>query len=288
MDSLNDTLYYALQGLETRLAMQYNRHLGWSCRQIVRTGIEVAQTMLGDEDVEDHKDSYYTLISRRMCSEPRETMMVIIVMRVLFGLIENDSQARRCRSTFAQDWCDEIEDIYYSYRRAVDEQIDIELTKQPNQTFTVTVMKTEQPQPIIKVFGNFIAEQKIDIHDNQNVYLGATCQPEMAEDVEPEPSSVSPESNSGSSTSQKPDSIIFTKKAKKEAKEAAILEALQESMQRRRDKTRAFVEVLHGWQKDEYIDAHYNAQVMYDELNKLIPLSFGYEVFKKHYNKTRA
>ena len=194
MDTLNDTLYYALQGLETQLAMQYNCHPGWSCRQIVRTGIEVAQTMLGDEDVEDHKESYYTLISRRMCSEPRETMMVIIVMRVLFGLIENDSQARRCRSTFADDWCDEIEDIYYSYRQAVDEQIDIELTRQPNQTFTVTVMKTEQPQPVIKVFGNYIAEQKIDIdiHDNQNVYLGGACQPEMAEDVEPEQEEAKP------------------------------------------------------------------------------------------------
>lgn len=172
MDTLNDTLYYALQGLETQLAMQYNRHPGWSCRQIVRTGIEVAQTMLGDEDVEDHKESYYTLISSRMCSEPRETMMVIIVMRVLFGLIENDSQARRCRSTFAQDWCDEIEDIYYSYRRAVDEQIDIELTRQPNQTFTVTVMKTEQPQPVIKVFGNYIAQQKIDIGHIDTLNIG--------------------------------------------------------------------------------------------------------------------
>ena len=279
MDTLNDTLYYALQGLETQLAMQYNRHLGWSCRQIVRTGIEVAQTMLGDEDVEDHKESYYTLISRRMCGEPRETMMVIIVMRVLFGLIENDSQARRCRSTFAEDWCDEIEDIYYSYRRAVDEQIDIELTRQPNQTFTVTVMKTEQPQTIIKVNGNYIAEQKIDIdvHDNQNVYLGATCAPEMAEDVEPEQEE----------KSDPIDSIIFTKKAKKEAKEAAILEALQKSIQRRKDKTRAFVEELHGWQKEGSIDAHYNAQVMYDELDKLIPLSFGYDVFKRHYNNTR-
>lgn len=173
MHTLDDTLYYALQGLETRLAMQYNCHLGWSCRQIVRTGIEVAQTMLGDEDVEAHKESYYTFISRRMSSDPRETMMVIIVMQVLFRLIENDSQARRCRSTFANDWCDEIEDMYHSYRRAVDEQIDIELSKHPNHTFTVTVMKTEQPQTVIHVAGNYIAEQHIDIHDNQQVILGS-------------------------------------------------------------------------------------------------------------------
>jgi len=84
------------------------------------------------------------------------------------------------------------------------------------------------------------------------------------------------------------DSIIFTKKAKKEGKEAFILQALQKSVQGRNDKTRAFVQELQAWQKDGYIDAHYNAQVMYDELDKLIPLSFGYEVFKKHYNNTRS
>jgi hypothetical protein len=166
MDSLNDTLYYALQGLETRLSMQYNQRMGWPCRQIVRTGIEVAQFMLGDEDVEDHKQSYYTLISRRMCSEPRETMMVIIVMRVLFGLIENDSQARRCRSTFAEDWCDEIEDIYYSYRRAVDEQIDIELTGQPNRTFTVSVIKEEQTAQELKIIGGNVTINDYSTHYN--------------------------------------------------------------------------------------------------------------------------
>ena len=82
------------------------------------------------------------------------------------------------------------------------------------------------------------------------------------------------------------DSIIFTKKAKKEGKEAFILQALQKSVQGRKDKTRAFVQELQEWQKNEYIDAHYNARVMYDELEKLIPLAFGYEVFKKYYNNT--
>jgi hypothetical protein len=82
------------------------------------------------------------------------------------------------------------------------------------------------------------------------------------------------------------DSIIFTKKAKKEAKQAAIIEALQKSVQGRKDKTRAFVDELHAWQKEQYIDAHYNAKVMYDELEKIIPLTFGYETFKKYYNNT--
>ena len=61
-----------------------------------------------------------------------------------------------------------------------------------------------------------------------------------------------PESDSGSSLSRAqdfsaeiPDSIIFTKKAKKETKEATILQALQKSVQGRKDKTRAFVSELH-------------------------------------------
>ena len=89
-------------------------------------------------------------------------------------------------------------------------------------------------------------------------------------------------------SSESTNSIIFTKKAKNEGKEAAILEALRLSVNGRKDKTRAFVQELQNWQKEEYIDAHYNARVMYDELAKLLPISFGYEVFKKHYNNTRS
>ncbi len=84
------------------------------------------------------------------------------------------------------------------------------------------------------------------------------------------------------------DSIIFTKKAKKEGKEAFILQALQKSVQGRNDKTRAFVQELQDWQRDGYVDAHYNARVMYDELAKILPLPFGYEAFKQHYNNTRS
>ena len=82
------------------------------------------------------------------------------------------------------------------------------------------------------------------------------------------------------------ESIIFTKKTIKEAKQAAIIEALQKSIQGRNDKTRAFVDELHFWQNEGYVDAHYNAKVMYDELEKMIPLKFGYETFKKYYNNT--
>jgi len=89
-----------------------------------------------------------------------------------------------------------------------------------------------------------------------------------------------------SSDSDIPDSFIFTKKAQQEGKIPAIIHALQKSVQGRKDKTRAFVQELQDWQRDGYVDAHYNARVMYDELDKLMPLSFGYEVFKKYYNNT--
>ena len=82
------------------------------------------------------------------------------------------------------------------------------------------------------------------------------------------------------------DSIIFTKKAKQEGKIPTIVQALQKSIIGRKDKTRALVQELQSWQNDGYVDAHYNARVMYDELEKLMPISFGYEVFKKYYNNT--
>ena len=106
----------------------------------------------------------------------------------------------------------------------------------------------------------------------------AHTESKQVEDVTPIPSS----------NSDIPDSIIFTKKARQENKIPTIIEALQNAITGRKDKTRAFVQELHVWQKDEYVDAHYNAQVMYDELAKIIPLPFGYEVFKKHYNNTRS
>ena len=89
-----------------------------------------------------------------------------------------------------------------------------------------------------------------------------------------------------SSDSDIPDSFIFTKKAKQEGKIPSIIQALQKSIIGRKDKTRALVQELQSWQNDGYVDAHYNARIMYDELDKLIPLSFGYEVFKKYYNNT--
>jgi hypothetical protein len=98
-----------------------------------------------------------------------------------------------------------------------------------------------------------------------------------------------PSSSSGAPdfSSEIPDSIIFTKKAHQEHKIPTIVKALQKSIIGRKDKTRALVQELQSWQNDNYIDPHYNAQVMFDELQKILPLPFGYEVFKKHYNNTR-
>ena len=120
-----------------------------------------------------------------------------------------------------------------------------------------------------------------------NYYYGTpdVSQANVIEDVTPveNTSSVASECHSDI-----PDSIIFTKKAKQEGKQQLIISTLQRSVNGRRDKTRAFVHELQEWQKEGYVDARFNAQVMYDELDKIMPLTFGYEAFKKYYNNTRA
>ena len=131
---------------------------------------------------------------------------------------------------------------------------------------------------------------KVVYHDNSTEYnidargkdLSAIIRACQTEDIQPLSSSITSEFNSDIS-----DSIIFTKKAKQENKIPAIVQALQKSLVGRNDKTRALVKELQYWQKDDYIDPNYNAQVMYDELQKIMRLPFGYEVFKKHYNNTR-
>lgn len=105
-------------------------------------------------------------------------------------------------------------------------------------------------------------------------FANTRTESKQVEDVTPIPSS----------NSDIPDSIIFTKKARQENKIPTIIEALRKSTIGRNDKTRAFVQELQSWQKEAYIDAHYNARVMYDELNKITPLTFEYDTFRKYYN----
>ena len=137
---------------------------------------------------------------------------------------------------------------------------------------------------------------KVVYHDNSTEYnidargkdLSAIIRACQTEDITPGASS---RQTGGAASAEEgildiPDSIIFTKKARQEGKIPAIIHALQKSIIGRKDKTRALVQELQSWQNDGYVDAHYNARVMYDELDKLMPLSFGYEVFKKNYNNT--
>jgi len=174
MNALSDTLYYALQSLETQLAMQQLCRPGWPCRQIVRTGVDIAGLMLSDDEVKQHREAYITLVSRRLCGDTRENILTQIMMTALFNLMPTDRQAKRCKSTLSDWWADDIYDIYHTYCKAVDQQIDCLLEKEQAQTITISVMKEEQPQTIINVAGNYIAQQNIDIHDNHNCNIYAT------------------------------------------------------------------------------------------------------------------
>ncbi len=175
MNALSDTLYYALQNLETQMVMQHNMRAGWPCRQIVRAGVDVAGMMLGDDEVEEHRDAYLSLLCKRLSGDTRETIITLIMMAALFNLMPTDRQAKRCKAALSNNWADEMDDIYRAYCKAVDKQIDCQMEKRPSYTFTITVMKTEQPQTIINVAGNYIAQQHIDIHDNPHATIYATA-----------------------------------------------------------------------------------------------------------------
>ena len=179
MNALSDTLYYAMQSLETQLAMQNMCRTGWPCRQIVRTGMDIAGMMLGDDEVEEHREAYISLVCRRLCGDTRETMLTLIMMTALFNLMPTDHQARRCKSILSDQWADDIYDIYNTLCKAVDTQIDGLLEKLHAHTFSISVMKSEQPQTIINVAGNYIAQQNIDIHDNNNCNIYATAEPKQ-------------------------------------------------------------------------------------------------------------
>ena len=128
---------------------------------------------------------------------------------------------------------------------------------------------------------------KVVYHDNSTEFnidargkdLASVIRACQTEDIQPLSSSGAPDFSS-----EIPDSIIFTKKAHQEHKIPTIVQALQKSIIGRKDKTRALVQELQSWQNDGYVDAHYNARVMYDELNKITPLTFEYDTFRKYYN----
>lgn len=185
MNALSDTLYYALQNLETQMVMQHNMRAGWPCRQIVRAGVDVAGMMLGDDEVEEHRDAYLSLLCKRLSGDPRETIITMIMMAALFNLMPADRQAKRCKATLADNWADDIDDIYHAYCRAIDKQIDCLMEKQPSYTFTVTVMKTEQPQ-YNQYNNSTVYNAPVSITNNYYAPQPAAAQAEKVTKPEPE------------------------------------------------------------------------------------------------------
>ena len=290
---MNDTLYNALQGFEMRLAMQHNRWVEMPCRQIVRTSIQVASQMLSDEAVEHNRDAYLCLINRLMDGSQQERMMVLIVTIALLGRLDSP-HARRCRNTLRVDACEDFEEylsLYEQFLKSSDTRfaeedflIDthtaisrLQTEKQhlitENEQLKKTIHTMSKEKTIIHVAGNYIAEQNIDIHDNQNVYLGGA------------PSGACEQSAEKEQKEQEERSSLFTKKAQTEGRETEIIQSLQQSLVGRQDKARALVEEVRHWQKEGYIDPHYNARVMYDELDKILNLPFQYGGFRKYYNE---
>lgn len=224
----------------------------------------------------------------------RDRQLTRVAMIVLAAMLQRTDgfRARNCRNLILDNRDPDFDEgvtLYDRFLRSAEERfaeedflIDThmqlirqkeEITRLTSENiqlkYTLTNMEKDKPQTIVYNYGTYN-----DIHDNpySNIYTTApTDEPKNEQTVqadEPEPV----------------DSIIFTKKAKKEGKEAAIIEALQKSVQGRKDKTRAFVDELKSWQEEQYIDAHYNAKVMYDELKKLTSLTFEYDTFRKYYN----
>ena len=137
-------------------------------------------------------------------------------------------------------------------------------------------LSTTMSKNYINHIGTYNDHSKSITINGANTNVADLVRSFMADDVE----DVTPEEEPAETI----ESIIFTKKAKQEGKIPSIIKALQKSVQGRKDKTRAFVQELHEWQNDEYVDAHYNARVMYDELEKLTSLAFSYDTFRKYYN----
>lgn len=248
-------------------------------------------------------------------STGHDKKLAIVTMIVLAAMLQRTEgfRARQCRNVILDNRDPDFEEgvtLYDHFLRSAEKRfaeedflIDVhslvtkvheqedqiaELTSENVQLkYTLTTMEEKYQQVNI-------GTQNVNYGTINNYYGFSPSSSSAASDNHPkEDSSFASDNLSDSSPSVTsefdsdiPDSIIFTKKAKKEGKEAFILQSLQKSVQGRKDKTRAFVQELQSWQKDGYVDAHYNSRVMYDELDKLIPLPFGKEVFKKYYNNT--
>lgn len=242
----------------------------------------------------------------------RDKQLTFLTMVVLAAMLKRTEgfRARNCRNLILENRSEDFDEgvtLYERFLQSSEEHfaeedflIDIpsiaallrekdELIAQQTQQITTlenTITTMEEKYQQINIGTQYKQENNHGTIYNGpvtiNQYAAPQEKPQHVEDITPSEDS----SFASDNLSDIPDSIIFTKKAKLEHKEPYIIQALQKSVQGRKDKTRAFVEKLQEWQNDGYVDAHYNAKVMYDELEKLIPLTFGYETFKKYYNNT--
>ena len=229
----------------------------------------------------------------------RDKQLTRVAMIVLAAMLQRTEgfRARNCRNLILDNRDPDFEEgvtLYDRFLRSAEKHfaeedflIDTHTLVQRNQQleYENRQLITENKELKIKYLNMEEKYQQFNI-GTQNNFTGCTINNYYGTSTSTIPTEQTA-SDDVPSEQKNIDSFIFTKKAKKEGKETVILQALQKSVQGRKDKTRAFVQELHGWQKDEYVDAHYNARVMYDELAKILPITFGYDVFKRHYNNTR-
>ena len=265
--------------------------------RVMNTAHWLAAYMFSTECSGDQME--YEALASMSCG--RDKKLAVVAMIVLAAMLKRTKgfRAMQCRNVILDNRPPDFEEgvtLYDRFLRSAEkhfaeedflidthaqiQQLQAENTRLISENitlkYTIATMEKERPQTIVYNYGTYN-----DIHDNPHSTIYTTT-PTSDPDV-PEDSSFTSEFDSDIS-----DSIIFIKKAKKEGKIDLIIDALRKSMQGRRDKSRALVEELAFWQKEEYVDAHYNAQVMYAEITKIIPLPFGYEAFKQHYNHTRS
>ena len=226
--------------------------------------------------------------------------LVPLTMIVLAAMLQRTEgfRARQCRNLILDNRDPDFEEgvtLYDRFLRSAEEHfaeedflIDTHTLVQRNQQleYENRQLITENKELKIKYQNMEEKYQQINI-GTQNNYTGCTINNYFGTSTSTIPTEQTA-SEDVPSEQKSSESFIFTKKAKKEGKEAVILQSLQNSVNGRKDKTRAFVQELHGWQDDGYVDAHYNARVMYDELERLIPIPFGYDVFRRLYNSSRC
>lgn len=230
----------------------------------------------------------------------RDKQLTRVAMIVLAAMLQRTEgfRARNCRNLILDNRDPDFEEgvtLYDRFLRSAEKHfaeedflIDIPALVQRNQQleYENRQLVTENKELKIKYLNMEEKYQQINI-GTQNNYTGCTINNYFGTSTSTIPTEQTA-SDDVPAEQKSSESFIFTKKAKKEGKIDLIIEALQKSVQGRKDKTRAFVQELHGWQDDGYVDAHYNARVMYDELERLIPIPFGYDVFRRLYNSSRC